>query len=215
MIDEVFKARATFYGFLSRMFVEEPPYELAEDIVSGKFQFPRSSSFNRDFSDGLSLFEKFAEGNKDAGEIHEKLCREFTRLFVGPVPAMFPYESKYIDGSMMAKSLLKVKEEYRKAQLLRVQDFHEPEDHIAMELGFMSNLCRNGAKDSLRMQNDFLKDHLSKWAPVFCDELCEKSSNDFYRGIGKITKGFLISEKELLDELHEGKGYIIKNQRDN
>lgn len=203
MIDEVFKARANFYAFLSRMFVEEPPYELAEDIAGGKFQFPITSSFNRDFSDGLSLFEKFAKSNNDAADIHEKLCREFTRLFVGPVPKMFPYESTYIDGSMMAKSLLKVKEEYRKAELLRAKDYHEPEDHIAMELGFMSNLCRNGVSGSLRIQSDFLKDHLSKWAPVFCDELCEKSGNDFYRGIGKITKGFLISEKELLDEMHE------------
>lgn len=206
MIDEVFKARANFYAFLSRMFVEEPPYELAEDIASGKFHFPQTTSNNCDFSEGLSLFEKFAKGNNDAADIHEKLCREFTRLFVGPVPAIFPYESTFIDGSMMGKSLLKVKEEYRKAELLRAQEYHEPEDHIAMELGFMSNLCMNGASGSLRMQGDFLKDHLSKWVPALCDELCEKSTNDFYRGIGKITKGFLVSEHELLDELHEGKG---------
>jgi len=206
MIDEIFRARANFYAFLSRMFVEEPPYELAEDIACGEFQFSQTISFNRDFSEGLSLFEKFTKGNNNASDIHKKLCREFTRLFTGPVPAMFPYESMYIDGSMMAMSLLKVKEKYRKAELKRVQDYHEPEDHIAMELGFMSNLCSNNARDSQRMQNDFLKDHLSKWVPAFCDELCEKSTNDFFRGIGKITKGFLISERELLDELHEGKG---------
>lgn len=205
MIDEIFRARGNFYAFLSRMFVEEPPFELAEDIVNGKIQFLQTTSLNRDFSEGLSLFEKFAKCN-NASDIHEMLCREFTRLFTGPVPAMFPYESTYIDGSMMAMSLLKVKEEYRKAELKRVQDYHEPEDHIAMELGFMSNLCSNNTRNSLGMQRDFLKDHLSKWAPAFCDELCEKSTNDFFRGIGKITKGFLISEMELLDELHEGKG---------
>jgi len=101
---------------------------------------------------------------------------------------MLPYESTYVDGSMMAVSLLKVKEEYRKAELKRAQDYHEPEDHIAMELGFMSNLCSNNSRDSLRMQRDFLKDHLSKWAPAFCDELCEKSSNDFFRGSGKLQR---------------------------
>ncbi len=204
MMDEIFRVRADFYAFLSRMFVEEPPFELAEDIANGKIQFLPTASLNRDFSEGLSLFEKFEKCN-NASDIHEKLCREFTRLFTGPVPAIFPYESTYIDGSMMAKSLLIVKEEYRKAGLKRIQDYHEPEDHIAMELGFMSNLCSNNSSDSLRMQRDFMKDHLSKWAPAFCDELCEKSYNDFFRGIGKITKGFLISEIELLDELHQGK----------
>ena len=206
MIDEIFRARANFYAFLSRMFVEEQPFELAEDIANGKIQFPQTTYFNPDFSEGLFLFEKFAKSNNDAVETHKKLSLEFTRLFIGPVPAMLPYESTYIDGSMMAMSLLKVKEEYRKAELKRVQDYHEPEDHIAMELGFMSNLCSNNSRDSLRMQRDFLKDHLSKWAPAFCDELYEKSTNDFFRGIGKITKGFLISEMELLGELHQGKG---------
>lgn len=205
MTDEIFRARADFYAFLSRMFVEDPPFELAEDIANGKIQLPQTTSLNRDFSEGLSLFEKFEKGD-NASDIHEELCWEFTRLFTGPVPAIFPYESMYIDGSMMAMSLLKVKEEYRKAELKRVQDYHEPEDHIAMELGFMSYLCSNNSRESLRMQRDFLKDHLSKWAMEFCDELCEKSSNDFFRGIGKITKGFLISEREFLDELHQGKG---------
>lgn len=206
MTDEIFRARGNFYAFLSRMFVEEPPFEMAEDVANGKFKFPMTASLNRDFSEGLCLFENFEKGNNGAADIHEKLCLEFTRLFTGPVPEIFPFESTYIHGSMMAASLLKVKEEYRKAGLKKVQDFHEPEDHISMELGFMSNLCSNNTRDSLRMQRDFYKDHISKWAPAFCDELYEKSGNDFFRGIGKITKGFLISEGELLEELHEGKG---------
>lgn len=198
MIDENSMARANFYAFLSRMFVEEPPFELIEDIVQDKIKFPTVSSHD-DFTEGMSLFSNFAEGDKNARDIHEKLCREFTRLFIGPVPLLYPYESRYIDGSMMAKSLIKVKEEYRKAQLKKVNDYHEPEDHIAMELGFMSNLCIKETKESIRKQSDFLQNHLSKWVPAFCDELCAKSNNDFYKGIGKITKGFLISEREFLD----------------
>lgn len=215
MIDEIFRARENFYEFLSRMFVEEPPFELAEDIAKGKFVFPQTSSFNRDFAEGLSLFSRFTKANKDAPDIHGMMCREYTRLFIGPVPAMFPYESRYVDGSMMGKSLIKIKEIYRQAGLMKAQDYHEPEDHIALELRFMGRLCRDKSDISLRMQKDFLEDHLMKWVPGFCDELCEKSSSDLYRGIGKITKGFLISEEELLNELHEGhegKDYITKDR---
>jgi TorA maturation chaperone TorD len=211
MIDEILMARGNFFAFLSRMFVEEPPFEMTQDIAGGKFLFPKTFSKNKDVAEGLSLITKFSGAVNEAFNIHEKLCREYTRLFVGPVPALFPYESRYIDGSMMAKSLLKVKEEYRKAELEKAQDYHEHEDHISMELRFMSYLCEKGGNESIRMQRDFLNDHLLKWAPAFCDELYEKSRNDFYRGIGKITKGFLVLEKELMNELHEGKGYIIKN----
>ncbi len=199
MMDEISMARANLYAFLSRMFVEEPPFELIEDIVQNKKIFPQISSYDTDFTEGLFLLTNFAKKDINAEDIHEKLCMEFTRLFIGPVPALFPYESRYIDGSMMGKSLLGVKEEYRKAQLKKAHDYHEPEDHISMELGFMNNLCMNGARESIRQQSDFLKDHLSKWVPAFCDELIVKSINDFYKGIGKITKGFLISEKEFLN----------------
>lgn len=198
MNDEILMARANFYAFLSRMFQEEPPFELARDIADGKLIFPKTSSINKDFSEGISLFEKFRQSNTDASDIHEKMCREYTRLFIGPVPAMFPYESRYLDGTIMGKSLIKVKENYRKAGLKISQEYHEPEDHIAVELGFMGNLCKELSDGSLIMQKEFLNGHLLKWAPFFCDELFEKSGNEIYRGIGKITKGFLASEKSFL-----------------
>ncbi len=200
MKNKIFMARANFYAFLSRMFVEEPPFELSKDIADGKLIFPKSSSLNKDLFEGLSLFEKFRQYNTDASDIHVKMCREYTRLFIGPVPAMFPYESRYLDGSIMGKSLIKAKENYRKAGLKISQEYHEPEDHIAVELGFMGNLCREKSDGSLRMQKEFLNEHLLKWAPVFCDELIEKSSNEIYRSIGKITKSFLVSEKAVLNE---------------
>ncbi|MDO8725595.1 MAG: molecular chaperone TorD family protein [Candidatus Methanoperedens sp.] len=200
MKDEILMARANYYAFLSRMFVEEPPFELSKDIADGKLIFPKTSLLNKDLSEGLSLFEKFRRSNTDASDIHKKMCREYTRLFIGPVPAMFPYESRYMDGSIMGKSLIKVKENYRKAGLKISQEYHEPEDHIAVELGFMGNLCKELSDGSLMMQKEFLNDHLLKWAPVFCDELFEKSGNEIYRGIGKITKGFLVSEKDVLNE---------------
>ena len=134
MNNKIFMARANFYAFLSRMFVEEPPFELSKDIADGKLIFPKNSPLNKDFSEGLSLFEKFRQSNTDASDIHNKMCREYTRLFIGPVPAMFPYESRYMDGSIMGKSLIKVKENYRKAGLKISPKYHEPEDHIAMKI---------------------------------------------------------------------------------
>lgn len=188
------RARAEFYAFLSRMFLEEPPRELALDMANGRFRLPEYP--DEDFSEGVRLIEKFVREGKDAARIYNEMCSEYTRLFVGPVPVMFPYESMYIDGSMMSKSLLSVKREYRRAGLKRAKDFREPEDHIAMELGFMGYLCGMGSEDSKREERDFLHNHLLKWVPGFCDELCEKSRSDFFRGIGKLTRGFLFLDRE-------------------
>lgn len=200
--EDMDRTRADFYAFLSRIFLEEPPRELARDMADGRFRLPESSS--EDFSEGVRLIEKFMKEEKDAAKIHNELCSEYTRLFVGPVPVMFPYESMYIDGTMMSKSLLNVKREYRRAGLERAKDFHETEDHIAMELGFMGYLCGMGSEDSKREEMDFLHNHLLEWVPDFCDELCSKSSSDFFRGIGKLTRGFLSLERERIKHLSSG-----------
>ncbi len=65
-----------------------------------------------------------------------------------------------------------------------------------MELAFMGYLCRENS--SPRIQRYFLHDHLLKWVPGFCGDIFEKSSSDFFRGIGKLTIGFLMMEKEAL-----------------
>jgi TorA maturation chaperone TorD len=197
-MEEIYRSRAEFYAFLSRMFVEEPPLKLAEDIASRKFPVIEVSSFNSDFAEGVHLIKKFMKSERDAKKIFNTLCEEYTRLFLGPSPVMFPYESRYVDGIMMGKSLIKVKEEYRCAGLEKVQGYHEPEDHIAVELGFMSRLCRNKTNEAFKIQKEFLDNHLLKWVPKFCDELYKKSENDFYKGIGKLTKGFIISEKDVV-----------------
>ncbi len=216
--EDISSNRASMYAFLSRMFVEEPPFELAEDLVRGKFPLPDVSSSNEDFADGINVLKEFMTEEKDVKKLYESMCAEFTRLFLGPVPFVFPYESMYIDGSIMAKSLLKVKNEYRAAGFSRAQGFHEPEDHIAMELGFMGNLCQKVSKENLKVQREFLDKHLSKWAPGFCNELCEKSRSDFYKGIGKLTKGFLDFEKNLIEELlsvEQNHGKRLYNKKSN
>ncbi len=73
--------------------------------------------------------------SKGADELHEALIDEYTRLFIGPhrLPVQ-PYESWWVDGKLMGKSLLKVKRDYRKAGIVKARDYAEPEDHVAFEL---------------------------------------------------------------------------------
>lgn len=211
MRTEVMSYRADIYAFLSRMFAEEPPRQLIEDLAAKRFSIPGISR-DKELEEGLELIEKCI--SKYGKEIYESLCIEYTRLFIGPVPVVFPYESMYKNGSMMSGSLLSVKREYRLAGLEKAPGFHEPEDHIAVELGFMKHLCRDQSEKSLRMQRDFLNNHLLKWVPEFCDEVCEKSMSHFYKGIAKLTKGFIALEKDALYELPEDKDYIIKKSSD-
>lgn len=211
---EILETRKNFYAFLYRMYLEEPPRELADDLVNERFSFPDLISLNKELSEGFRGLKEFMEKNKSKAvdELYEDLVDEYTRLFVGPhrLPVQ-PYESWWVDGKLMGESLLKVKKDYRKAGIVKARDYTEPEDHVAFELKFMHYLCDEGfcaeneekMKECLNLQKKFLNAHLLRWVLNFCDALYECELSDFYKSIAKLTKGFLLLEDAVIGELLE------------
>jgi len=212
------RTRKNFYAFLYRMYLEEPPRKLAEDLVNKKVPIPESMSLNDDMIDGFNLLKEYMDKSTDVEEVYEKLRDEYTRLFLGPPVAIIPpYESVYRaetrEGTPeMMNILLKVKEAYRRAGIIKSKEYKEPEDHIAFELRFMHYLCEEALKvigDGARVQNcltlqkEFMDEHLRQWVPKFCDDLYANERSDFYKCIAKITKGFLLLDSEMLGELLE------------
>lgn len=211
---EILEMRRNFYAFLYRMYLEEPPRGFIDDLVNGKFYFPRLT-LDEELSEGFRVLKGFMEKRKGKtiDELHEDLVDEYTLLFIGPhrLPVQ-PYESWWVDGKLMGESLLKVKRDCRKAGVVKSRDYAEPEDHIAFELKFMHHLCEEELSASLEkkrfveclnLQRDFLNDHLLRWVPEFCDELYECELSDFYGGIARLTKGFLLLEDAVVEELLE------------
>jgi anaerobic sulfite reductase subunit A len=199
------------------MYLEEPPRELAEDLVSKKVPV-LGTSLNDDTVDGFNLLKEYMNRCTDVDDICEKLRDEYTRLFLGPPVAIIPpYESVYRcktrEGTPERVSiLLKVKRDYRGAGISKSKAYKEPEDHIAFELRFMHYLCeeelkavddRRHIRDCLTLQREFMNEHLLQWVPVFCDDILECEQAEFYKCIAKITKGFLSLERDVIDELLE------------
>ncbi|UZE92260.1 MAG: molecular chaperone TorD family protein [Methanosarcinales archaeon] len=218
-IEECLQMRENFYAFLYRMYLEEPPRKLAEDLVNKNVPIPKSVSLNDEVADGFDLLKEYMNKCTDVDDVCEKLRDEYTRLFLGPPVAIIPpYESVYgaetRDGTPERMNiLLKVKEAYRRAGIIKSKEYKEPEDHIAFELRFMHYLCEEALKaigdgarvrNCLTLQKEFMDEHLRQWVPKFCDDLYDNKRSDFYKGIAKIAKGFLLLDSELIDELLEG-----------
>ncbi|MBW6517972.1 MAG: molecular chaperone TorD family protein [ANME-2 cluster archaeon] len=198
--------RNNIYAFLYRMFLEEPPKQLAIDLVKGTFLIPSGlRNINSYTEEGGNLLNEYMMNCKDVGTVYEKLHEEFTTLFIGPgrLPAP-PYESMYRDNKMRGPSLLELKQFYREAGV-ESNDYSEPEDNIAFELRFMNylgeKLLHENDNTYLELQQRFIDEHLLKWVPDFCDELFASDKSDFYQGIAKFTKGFLLFDRQTLNEL--------------
>ncbi len=128
----------------------------------------------------------------------ETLAVEHTRLFAGPGKHISPHESVYLsDGSeLIGSTTHQVRRFMESADLfLPVNSVYLP-DHLSVELDFMADLCaREGTKT---LQSEFLKQHLGRWIPAFCEQVCEETELPFYRALAELTRNFIASEQELL-----------------
>ena len=51
-----------------------------------------------------------------------------------------------------------------------------------------------------------MDEHLVQWAPRYCDALYEYKRSNFYKGVAKLTKGFILLDDVMLTELLESVG---------
>jgi putative dimethyl sulfoxide reductase chaperone len=214
---ELLGNRSSTYAFLSRAYKEEPSLDFLNALV--RVFSTAKGGIGEDPT--LTAFVQKIAGT-DLASVVSALATEYAALFlnVGKIP-VYPFESVYTSAErlLMQQARDDVLKEYRKAGLAQTQDFREPEDHIALELDFMSNLGSRtlaslqaqetmAAIESLRWQKDFFEKHLMVWVPKFCQDVGRAAQSDFYRGVALLTNEFLESEREtipaLIDELQEG-----------
>lgn len=213
-IKEVLETRRNFYAFLVPMYVDAPNRAFVEDIVNRRLQFEEliSLAINDDLTEGFRLLNDFMERSegKTAEALHEAVRQEYTRLFIGPLKLpVQPYEAWWVSGHLLGEPLVKVKAFYRRAGIAKSPEYKEPEDHIAFELRFMHYLCEQSvAADTpeevrryVTLQREFLDEHILKWVPRYCDALYSYEGSDFYKGIAKLTKGFILLEDAVVNDL--------------
>ena len=192
------KARQNVYDLLRYFFLQEPAEKfltaLKEENILNKLM-----GFSKDLDEGVELISS-ALSSPDLAELSSSLAEEFTRLFVGPLPIPL-YESVYRSesGLVNQEETAAVRRKYQEAGLLIHPDSSFPEDHLGAELEFLFFLCQKAAqseeeadqKSFSRLQQEFLRDHLSVWIAPFCDRLFSAARSSYFQGVAKMTKGFI------------------------
>jgi TorA maturation chaperone TorD len=213
---EACKLRETTYGLLSRLYRKEIDQELLDKLHGMKY---RVSTGNRNTDEGNRLVATYLSGMWE--NTVTELAADYMRTFFGHGynghAAAYPFESVYTSEKhlLMQDARDEVLALYRSAGLEKESSWKEGEDHLAVELEYMTvlagrttaRLCK-GEQDQavalLESQRNFLDDHLLSWVPMMADAMDTFAKTDFYRGLGRITVGFLETDKELLDDLLDG-----------
>jgi TorA maturation chaperone TorD len=192
------RERGNLYGFLAEVFRAEP--------TTGLLRKVRAKSFLTALSEaGAILTHDFFDGAADT--LADELAIEYTRLFVGPGKHIPPYESVQREGALWGKSTCEVSAFIRRSGFAYDPNYHGLPDHVSVELEFMRELTRQEAlawargndyeaRRCLRIERDFLRDHLARWVPLFCGKVVEETESAFYKELAAMTGDFIRSEHE-------------------
>lgn len=223
MFREIALKRSTIYAFLSSFYNAVPREEFVAKMLSESFQKELgelAKLADGELREGAELLEQFLRLNREREleKLTEELAVEFTRLFRGikkgysPPP---PYESVYLgEGRVMGVATQKVMNHYLKAGFALNEEYGGPPDYIGTELKFLAlasyreaeSWKKGDKREALRLlkvQKTFLEEHVLAWVPKFCDVMLKEADTDFYRGVAKLTRGYLSQDVEQLKEILE------------
>ena len=201
MDNKMMTARANFYRFLSRLYLLEVDETLWNAMQNMTFPVDAAEG---DMKAGFELMRGYLDANAkgDLAAVLDDLAVDYARIFlsagVAQGKAAFPYESVYTSRKhlVMQDSRMDVVELYAKRGLAPAKDnYHVPEDHLGYLCEYMAMLIDEGAADE---QKAFLKNHLLNWVSAFTVDMGKYAATDFYGGLAKLTRGFLLLEQEIM-----------------
>jgi TorA maturation chaperone TorD len=224
-------SRAAVYRTLQNLLGNEPSDEsLAQLVGAPSREVLGLFSFDEGYRQALTtLFSAVTNGlgaPEDTAAFVDTLSCCFTRLFVGPGSLeAAPWESLYVsrEGVLFQPSTLEVRKTYVAQGFIPRQYPHVADDHLALELDFMSKLAERSAEayqtgdydlaeKNLVASREFLEQHLLVWAPAFVAALRAAPHAGFYGKAGDLLAAWLPVDHRALYEMLETLGESALHQ---
>lgn len=195
--------------FLGEAYLEPPESGWLDSLPLGEIVNGWPTADHPDTRQGLHLLEAYLRCPATFPVL--RLQRDYARLFIGPGSMLAPpYESVYRSesGILFEKCTLDVRSFYLEFDLETDGTNVRPDDHVGLELQFMSYLCemglsrledhdQRGCQETFSSLKRFFSVHIGLWAPSFCGRVVEYAETDFYRAIAFLTLGTLKSLQDL------------------
>jgi len=203
------QSRADTYTLLSHVWGVEVDESLWQQLLATRFpklpQLPDLDQAYRRLEQALQ---------KDSSDQLKELAVDYARLCLGSDPreGADPYESVHRnkEGLLMQDEWEAVLRLYDELGLARAEDAKESEDHLALELECMAQLCARQemalqagelmeASWWMEQQARMLDEHLLRWVPLFVRRVEKLGQTDFYRAFGALTEAYLKIDRDVLE----------------
>ena len=216
VLAEVLESRATFYEMLSSLYFKPLTQEEIDHMAETDFSAYRE--LGGDFADGFNDIYRYLR-RRNTGT-RQDLAVDFTGAFTGTSAwegkTAVPYKSVFTseEGLMYQEGYHEVAAAFRHEAIKRREGLDWPDDHLSFMCQFMAIMARRveedleagdyeKAKKDLNSSRDFLDKHIASWFEDFADIANKLLKTRFYRGVIKITRGYIKLDRETLDDLLE------------
>jgi TorA maturation chaperone TorD len=216
VLHEVLAGRSAFYqtlaGFYYAPLTEEQVSSMAAASYSG---FGAGDPLLEEgFNDISRYLRKRHTGTR------QQLATDYTMSFGGvdsiEGKTAVPYASVFLSdtGLLQQEPRNEVFKVFKKEALRLRSKIDLPEDHITFEFEFLSILSDRAdealsigdlpeASRLLTLSKDFINQNILSWFDQLADLTNQIITTRFYRGVLKITKGYLLLDIQTLDDLIE------------
>ena len=136
----------------------------------------------------------------EAGEDEpQRVAVEYTKLFVGPPsPAAAPWETMYRGQDVtvgFGQATFEMRELLRAAGLEVRNENNQYEDHMGIELLYLSELCRCAVKgeNCENQLRSFIAKHPLSWIDAFLDRIEGVFPEGYFSGLVRLEKALLLA----------------------
>jgi len=205
------ESRSRFYWWLAGWLLN---VSAQADLQSLREMNGVTDQVSPELADALNGFIAAAQAVPDL-ERETRLGAEYTRLFgglsqdVAPPP---PFESVWREDRLVGEATLEVLDAYQQAGFADIDATPGPQDHLAVELKFMSLLAlreqeawlagnETSVDTRLIQQRDFLDQHALTWIPQWAARIRKNSHEPFYRYLADLISAYLAMDRQHLQDL--------------
>lgn len=218
---EVLAGRAAFFDMLAGLYFSPLSQEQIEGIAL--LDLSGFADVNEDFRSGLHDMQQYL-AKRNSGT-RQELAVDFTGAFAGTSTfegkTAVPYKSVFTseNGLLMQEGYEEVFHAYKVQAVRKRSGFDWPEDHLSLMFQFLALMSRRAgeavaagdvaqAAADLHASQAFARDQLGSWIGSFVDVANRIVRTRFYRGVLRMTSGYLrfdaVLLQDVIDELEGG-----------
>lgn len=134
----------------------------------------------------------------------DELAVDFASIYLNNNLHASPYESVWLtdEGLTRQEPMFQVRRWYEKYNLVAQNWRARPDDHLVLQLQFISHLISLDERlDSLKEASCFLDEHLLRWIKLFASRVASRCETPFYAGLVLLMAQYLDELRDLLAKI--------------